>query len=123
MGRNQSPSKQQCMTNLRGKASRPLSLLGVLTAFTPVNLMAQDRVLLSGIETQNISPTLTAGDDFYEYVNAKWLAETEIPPDLSNYGAFTALDEETKKQVRALIDKAAKDPNTSGPGRQVGNFY
>jgi endothelin-converting enzyme/putative endopeptidase len=111
------------MTNLHGKASWTLSLLGVLTAFTPVNLMAQDRVLLSGIETQNISPTLTAGDDFYEYVNAKWLAETEIPPDLSNYGAFTALDEETKKQVRALIDKAAKDPNTSGPGRQVGNFY
>lgn len=123
MGRDQSHSKQYCMTIRHAKAYWTLSLLGVFTAFSPVNLIAQDPVLKSGIEVQNISPTLAAGDDFYEYVNAKWLAETEIPSDMSNYGAFTALDEDTKKQVRELIEIVSKDPNASGPARQVGNFY
>ncbi len=100
-----------------------LTSVGTFTTTSVVNLHAQAPVLVSGIEIQNISPKLSPGDDFYEYVNEKWLAETQIPPDKSNYGAFTALDEDTKKQVRALIETAANNPNSQGPNRQVGDLY
>ncbi len=116
-------TKRNCMAVRSLLASVVIGNSVFFGGLVPIKLRAQESALVGGIELQNISKTLTPGDDFYEYVNEKWLAETEIPPDKSNYGAFTALDEDTKTQVRALIEKSANDPNASGPAKQVGNLY
>ncbi len=77
----------------------------------------------SGIEKQHFSKTLRAGEDFYRHVNDTWLETTEIPADQSNYGAFTALDIETKAAIRDIIESASKSPNPSPIAKQVGNLY
>ncbi|QDT59004.1 Neutral endopeptidase [Stieleria bergensis] len=79
---------------------------------------------ISGIDTAVLSDTLSPGDDFYLYANEKWLEKTEIPADKSNYGIFTVLDDQTRKQVRALIESSAELKGTPGSAAQkVGDLY
>lgn len=78
---------------------------------------------VSGVELGNFSTTVKPGDDFFRYVNDVWLTNTEIPADQSNYGAFTALDMETKAAIRTIIEEASKSPNPSPIAKQVGDFY
>lgn len=80
--------------------------------------------LVSGVELQNFSKTIPAGDDFYKHVNGAWLERTEIPSDQSRWGSFSVLDDMVKEQVKTIIEEAGKNPNAAtGPAKQVGDFY
>lgn len=90
-------------------------------------LTAQDppeTAKVSGIDKSLFSETVTAGDNFYRYANDKWLSETEIPGDKSNYGIFTVLDDNTRAQVRTLIERAALSKAAQDtPAQKVGDLY
>ncbi|MDD3797643.1 MAG: M13 family metallopeptidase [Novosphingobium sp.] len=58
-----------------------------------------------GIDLTQLDPAIRPGDDFFGYVNAKWIAATPIPAEFSRYGAFTMLGEKSKRDVRALVDE------------------
>ncbi len=64
--------------------------------------------LVSGIDTANFDPAVRAQDDFYKYVNGKWLQTTEIPADKSEVGTFTVLDDAEQEQLRSLVEGAEK---------------
>jgi len=79
---------------------------------------------VSGIDQSLFSEKVTAGENFYLYANEKWLDETPIPADKSNYGIFTVLDDTTREQVRTLIEAAAEEKAAVGtPGQKVGDMY
>lgn len=61
--------------------------------------------LVSGIALENIDHTVRAQDDLYLHVNGKWLENTKIPADKSNYGAFSALYEESQQALRQVLDE------------------
>lgn len=42
-------------------------------------------------------------DDFFAYVNGKWLNEYQIPEDKGRYGAFIALRDKTDQQVKEIM--------------------
>lgn len=77
----------------------------------------------SGIDVENISKEISPSEDFFRHVNDIWLKNTPIPDDQSNYGAFTALDLETKDAIRKLIEEASQAPNPTSIARQVGGLY
>jgi predicted metalloendopeptidase len=52
---------------------------------------AAEMQLLSGIDLQFIDKSVRPQDDFYHYVNGKWLERTEIPADKARYGTFDKL--------------------------------
>jgi len=56
--------------------------------------------LLSGIDSQYIDDTVRAQDDFYKYVNGRWLASTEIPADRGSYDPWDKLENEMQVQLR-----------------------
>jgi predicted metalloendopeptidase len=64
-------------------------------------------------------------DDFYGYVNGKWLAATEIPADKPAYGVFSKLADDAQANLKAIIEDAAKaDPAAlDADQRKVGDFY
>ena len=85
---------------------------------------APHAVLTSGVEQQNIDPTVRAQDDFYRHVNGTWLKNTEIPADKSAWGAFHELNEATLPQLRGIIENAAKSPAAHGTeAQQIGDLY
>ncbi|MDQ7049236.1 MAG: M13 family metallopeptidase N-terminal domain-containing protein [Enterobacterales bacterium] len=79
----------------------------------------------SGIYLDNIDHSIRPQDDFYRYVNGNWLDKTEIPEDKSTYGAFTALREKSRSDVKAIIEETSKLKNVE-PGsdaQKVGDLY
>ena len=106
------------------QALRGALALGLGVASPWFSVFAQDKPLgVSGVEKENFSKTLRPSDDFFRYVNENWLESTDIPPDQSNYGSFTALDIETKGAIRAIIEEASKSAVATPEAKQVGDFF
>ncbi len=81
--------------------------------------------LKSGLDLAGFDRSVRPRDDLYRFVNGTWLANTAIPPDRSNYGSFTILDDQAQEEVRQLI-VAASETKTHKPGsdeQKVGDFY
>lgn len=96
----------------------------VLTPTVGTTYAAEPDGEVSGIEQSYISKTLNPADDFYEFVNEGWLKNTEIPPDRSNYGSFTKIDDAAKEAIREIIDQAAASDAAHGSEQQkIGDFY
>ena len=76
-----------------------------------------------GVATKNIDPTVTPGDNFYEYVNGGWLKTMEIPSDKSRFGAFNALSDQAESRVRQIIETAASKSRPSADEKRIGDFY
>ncbi|MEO5699085.1 MAG: M13 family metallopeptidase [Casimicrobiaceae bacterium] len=79
---------------------------------------------VSGIETQYFDPATRPQNDFYQHVNGKWLATTEIPPDKGGYGPAYALIDQAQEHLRAIIEAAANDTGAGDPStRKIGDLY
>ena len=79
----------------------------------------------SGVDLANIDASVRPQDDFFLNLNGKWLAKTEIPSDKSSWGSFEKLDDDTKPQLRAIIEAAAADAGKT-PGsdaQRIGDFF
>ncbi len=72
-----------------------------------------------GVQTQYIDPAVKPGDDFFRYVNGKWLVQNEIPADKSRVGSFTVLSDLSLERIRGILDGlvAAKPPAGTDEGR------
>ena len=80
--------------------------------------------LKSGISLEYMDKSVRPGDDFFSYVNGKWVAETEIPADKASYGGFTVLRDESQDHVKAIIEESATGDFAKGTDEQkVGDLY
>jgi putative endopeptidase len=80
---------------------------------------------VSGVDTQYVDTSVRAQDDFFRYINGKWLATAVIPADKSSWGSFAKLDDDTQPQLRGIIEGAAASTNRA-PGsdaQKIGDFY
>jgi putative endopeptidase len=82
----------------------------------------------SGIDTDLFSPSIRPQDDLFRHVNGRWIAETEIPQDRSNYGTFYQLRDAAEIQLRQIVeDSAAAALAGNAPegseARKVGDLY
>ncbi|MDN4038061.1 M13 family metallopeptidase [Massilia sp. YIM B02443] len=79
---------------------------------------------ISGIDTQFIDTSVRPQDDFFTYLNGKWLKETEIPSDKASWGTFMKLRDDTTPQLRAIIEGAQKSRIGAGTEmRKIGDLY
>jgi putative endopeptidase len=81
--------------------------------------------LKSGLDLAGFDRSVRPQDDLYRFAGGAWLANTPIPPDRSNYGAFLILDDKAQEEVKQLIVAASEQPNRA-PGsdaQKVGDFY
>jgi predicted metalloendopeptidase len=78
-----------------------------------------------GVDLANIDASVRPQDDFFVNLNGKWLANTEIPSDKSSWGSFEKLDDDTKPQLRAIIEAAAANPNKAAgtDAQRIGDFF
>lgn len=80
--------------------------------------------LTSGINKKNMDTLVKPGDNFAMYVNGAWMKTAKIPADKSSYGAFDMLYDQSQKDVKAIIEEAAKGNNAEGSDEQkIGDYY
>ena len=95
----------------------------MLALLASAGVQAQQKA--SGLDLGNIDASVRPQDDFFANLNGKWLAKTEIPADKSSWGSFEKLDDDTKPQLRSIIEAAAANPNKK-PGsdaQRIGDFF
>ncbi len=77
-----------------------------------------------GVETALLDTSVDPGDDFFEYVNGKWIAANPIPPEFSRYGSFNFLSENATANVEKLITElAASNPPAGSQPRRIADAY
>jgi putative endopeptidase len=71
-----------------------------------------------------IDSSVKPGDDFYQYVNGKWLSHTTIPSSQIGVGGFIELYYNTQEVLHALLDSVSSVAHTAGSIEQkVGDYY
>jgi putative endopeptidase len=80
---------------------------------------------ISGINLDNMDTSVRPQDNFYRYVNGKWLASAKIPNDLPAYGSYWTLRDNTQEQLREIIESAAQDAdrNPQSEVSKIGRLY
>jgi putative endopeptidase len=81
--------------------------------------------LSAGIYPENMNTGIRPQDDFYEFVNGRWLASAEIPADRANWGVGAELSEQAERQVLAIIEGtvAAREGQADPDLAKVADFY
>jgi putative endopeptidase len=79
----------------------------------------------SGIDLGNLDPQVRPQDDFYRYVNGKWLQATQIPADRSEVSVFSTLEDTEQEALRALVEDAATTASTRADAdrRKIGDLF
>ena len=77
-----------------------------------------------GVDLSQRDETIRPGEDFFKYVNGKWLDTFEMPADLSRYGMFDQLRLDAEEDIRAIVEAvAAEAPDEGSLERKVADFY
>jgi putative endopeptidase len=111
---------------LIGAAALLLAACGqdTITESTTTTTAAEPKAAVSGIDLSAMDTSVRPGDDFFAYANGKWAERTEMPADLSRYGTFDALRDESQEAVKAIIEESANGDFPKGSDEQkVGDLY
>ena len=80
--------------------------------------------LVSGIDLDAMDTSVRPGDDFFRYVNGKWVDNAEMPADKSRFGVFDHLRDESQEAVKGIIEASANGDFPKGTDEQkVGDMY
>ncbi|WP_153796153.1 M13 family metallopeptidase [Foetidibacter luteolus] len=75
-------------------------------------------------DTANMDSAVKPGDNFFEFVNGKWIKNTVIPPTESEAGAFLDIYNRSKNNMKLIVEEAARASHEPGSIEQkVGDFY
>ena len=78
----------------------------------------------SGFDTANMDLTVKPGEDFYRYVNGKWLDNNPVKPEMSRYMQFDKLYLDNMDRQKAIVEDLAKlSPEKSTDGGKIAEIY
>jgi putative endopeptidase len=78
-----------------------------------------------GIGVEHMDRSVRPQDDFFGFVSGNWARNVAIPADMTTYGSFAILREETADKVRTLVQGAAAQKNAPAGSitQKVGDYY
>lgn len=110
------------MTPIRTALLVALSLCpwGAMASDKAPNFDSRDGQYLDWLD-RSVKP----GVDFFHFANGGWIKANPIPVDRSEWGAYTALDQQNQRFIHDLVEKASKDTSAvaGSDAQKVGDFY
>lgn len=85
---------------------------------------AQTSDLKSGLDLNDMDPSIKPGTNFFDYAGGNWRKSHPIPAEYSRYGSFEVLIENNERQLHDLIEQLAKEKHPAGSLEQkIGDLY
>lgn len=85
---------------------------------------AQQPAVHSGIDRANFDTSVKPGDDFFKYVNGKWIENNPIPAENSRWGAFPKLRDDNQIELRQIMEDLTRGPAPADEDRRkLRDFY
>lgn len=78
-----------------------------------------------GINLEYMDNSVKPSDDFFRFVNGKWLDKNEIPADRTRWGSFDELRKKTDDDMKVILNEALQNPaytNETDQGKAL-NLY
>jgi putative endopeptidase len=77
------------------------------------------------IDPNNMDLTIEPGNDFFRYVNGKWLENNPIPDEHTIYGAMTKIAEDNQLQLQAIVEEVSANTNLEkgSTAQKISDFY
>jgi putative endopeptidase len=113
------------------KSVKKLMCLGMVTTLAIVSCKnstetpEENPVKNVGINTEFIDDSVSPKEDFFQFINGKWLKSNEIPDDRTRWGSFDELRKMTDHDVLSILKKSMDDASidaNSDQGKAV-NLY
>src|SRR6185436_10740961 len=109
---------------------KKLLLCAFLSVAFAITALAQESTVAKrygtwGIDLAGMDTSVKPGDDFFRYVNGKWVDTTQIPPDRTSWGAFPILGDLSQARVKGIIESwaARKDLRPASDQAKVAKLY
>ncbi|MET0635163.1 MAG: M13 family metallopeptidase [Chitinophagaceae bacterium] len=78
----------------------------------------------SFVAIEGIDSTRQPGDNFFNYVNAKWYDTAQIPASQSGVGAYRFMNYQQRLKLQSILDSVSKSNNAPGSLEQkIGDFF
>ena len=84
---------------------------------------AAEPVETRGINLAYMDTTVAPQEDFFRFVNGRWLDTNQIPEDKTVWGSFNELREKTDADALALLEEASRDENIDPQSDQAKAVY
>jgi putative endopeptidase len=76
------------------------------------------------LPTENLDPTVSPAQDFYEYAVGGWRKNHPVPADRDRWGTFDVLQQKTEERIRVILEDASHARAPEGSDLQkIGDFY
>ncbi len=102
-------------------AASAVALLGL--GLNPPAQAADTPGVKSGIDHEFVTPDVRPQDDLFRHVSGKWLTSAAIPADRAMDGAFHRLRDQSEADLKAIIERTAKQTDASADARKVGDLF
>src|SRR3954469_24284609 len=100
-------------------------LCGALLATSPVLAQSAPKLGKWGVDLSSMDTSVKPGDNFFLYVNGKWLSTATIPPDRSQTGSFQDLQILSEERLKTIVGdlEKAQDRRLSQDERKLRALY
>jgi len=102
-----------------------IKLIYVIVVITAIASCSEKNTIAGKfIETAYMDSAVKPGDNFFEFVNGKWMDTAKIPETESGLGAFQDLYNRTRDRLHTILDSVSGLKSDKGSiAQQVGDFY
>ena len=98
-------------------------LVSSLALLSSITMNANDKGKI-GVDKANLDLSIAPGEDFYQYATGGWQKNNPLDPQYARFGTFDELAENSRNQVKDLIQNLDKSNPAKGTvAQKVNDLY